>query len=51
MIDFIIPSIGRETILRSCESVMKQTDDQWNAYVGFDGLSEEQVNNDLLVND
>jgi hypothetical protein len=51
MIDFIIPSIGRETILRSCESIIKQTDDHWNAYVGFDGLSDEDVNNDLLVND
>lgn len=51
MIDFIIPSIGRETIKRSCESVMNQTDPYWNAYVGFDGLSEEQVDKNLLVDD
>lgn len=51
MIDIIIPSIGRETVLRSCNSVLNQTHPNWNCYVGFDGLSKGQVNPDLLVDD
>ena len=51
MIDFIIPSIGRNTIKAACESVLNQRNIHWKAYVGFDGLREEQVSKEILVDD
>ena len=51
MIDFIVPSVGRETLPNSCNSLLNQTNPNWKCYVGFDGLNESQVSNDLLVED
>jgi glycosyltransferase involved in cell wall biosynthesis len=51
MIDFIMPSIGRETITRSLNSLIQQSDPDWRCFVGFDGLSEDQVNVELLIQD
>ncbi len=51
MIDFIVPSIGRNTLKYACESVMDQTDAFWNLYVGFDGFEEDQVDKNLLLDD
>jgi hypothetical protein len=51
MIDFIIPSIGRSSLTKALQSLLSQTDPEWRAYVGFDGLSEEQIDKDILIED
>lgn len=51
MIDFIVPSVGRETLPNSCNSLLNQTAPNWKCYVGFDGLNKSQVSNALLVED
>jgi len=51
MIDFIIPSLGRATIKNSLQSLISQTDPEWRAFVGFDGLSEEDVDKSILIQD
>jgi hypothetical protein len=57
MIDFVIPSIGRPTIMRSVKSLINQgtmfrpNNPDWKAYVGFDGLSKEQVDRNFLFDD
>lgn len=56
MIDFIIPSLGRKTITASLTSIIKQNylfskDKKWNAFVGFDGLTENDVDQRIIVND
>ncbi|MFZ9740378.1 MAG: glycosyltransferase family A protein [Candidatus Nanopelagicaceae bacterium] len=57
MIDFVIPSLGRPTIIRSVKSLINQgtmfrpKDPDWKAYVGFDGISEEQIDRNFLFND
>lgn len=51
MIDFIIPSIGRLSLKRSLESLIAQTNPNWRAYVGFDGLNEDQINKNILIED
>ena len=51
MIDFIVPSIGRETITCSLNSLIQQTDSDWRCFVGFDGLSEDQIDSELLIHD
>ena len=38
-ITFIIPSIGRDTLSRTLESLIAQTQPDWNAIVVFDGIS------------
>jgi hypothetical protein len=51
MIDFIIPSVGRPTLKNSLQSLINQTNPEWKAFVGFDGLSEDQVDKSILIND
>ena len=48
---FIVPSIGRKSIKDSLESLTNQTDGNWRCRVGFDGLSEDQVSKELLIDD
>uniref|UniRef100_A0A6C0B8T6 Glycosyltransferase 2-like domain-containing protein n=1 Tax=viral metagenome TaxID=1070528 RepID=A0A6C0B8T6_9ZZZZ len=38
MITFIIPTIGKDTLKNSIESLKNQTDDNWKAIIIFDGL-------------
>lgn len=38
MITFIIPTIGRDTLHRSLQSLEKQTNENWKAIVVFDGI-------------
>lgn len=47
MITFLIPSIGRETLLRTIDSLYKQTNNSWECYVGFDGIRESDINFNL----
>jgi hypothetical protein len=51
MIDFIIPSVGRKTLVNSLYSLINQTNPNWRAFVGFDGLDSSQVDEEILVND
>lgn len=57
MIDFVIPSLGRPTLMRSLKSLMNQgsffrdVNLEWKAFVGFDGLGENDVNKNILIND
>lgn len=39
MISILIPSIGRPTLINSLNSLVNQTNPNWNAFVGFDGCS------------
>lgn len=48
MIDFVIPSMGRSTLIKTLSSIQNQQflfgkDQNWNVYVGFDGLEEGDV--------
>jgi hypothetical protein len=45
-ISFIIPTIGRETLKRTICSLLKQTVDDWEAIVIFDGIEPTFVFND-----
>jgi len=47
IITFIIPSIGRKTLLNSLNSLLLQTNKNWECIVGFDGLNKDQLNLDL----
>lgn len=39
-ITFIIPTIGRSTLINSIESLLNQTDSDWNAIIIFDGIKK-----------
>ena len=51
MINFIIPSVGRSTLKNTLESLINQTNPNWECLVGFDGLSEDQIDQSILVYD
>jgi glycosyltransferase involved in cell wall biosynthesis len=51
MIGFVIPSIGRETLKYSLRSLLNQTDSNWKCWVGFDGKSEGEVDESILIED
>jgi len=49
MITFIIPTIGRASLLRTLESLYAQTDGRWRAIIVFDGVPSSTVfSGDLL---
>lgn len=50
-ITFIIPTVARASLNNSLNSLLKQTDSEWCAYVGFDGLTEEQIKINLIKDD
>lgn len=50
-ITFIMPSVARISLNNSLNSLKKQTSDDWCAYVGFDGLIEEQIKIDIPKED
>jgi len=51
MINFIIPSVGRETLKDTLQSLLIQTNSNWECWVGFDGLVEDQVDKSILIRD
>lgn len=51
MINFVIPSMGRKTLKRTLESLINQTNPYWECWVGFDGLSENEVDRNILIKD
>lgn len=42
-VTFIIPTLNRPTLVRSLESLLKQTDPDWNAVVECDGVDEFSI--------
>ena len=51
MISFVIPSVGRDTLKYSLESLINQTEVNWECVVGFDGKTESDIDKSILVND
>jgi len=43
MITFVIPSIGRESLNKTILSLIEQSNQEWRAIVGLDGLKLEEV--------
>jgi len=50
LVTFIIPTVARETLNRTLHSLQAQTDQNWKAFVGFDGFSV-LPEMDLIVDD
>ncbi len=48
-ITFIIPTIGRETLKRTVDSLMNQTISDWNAIIIFDGMKANCDFNDRRI--
>lgn len=48
-ITFIIPTIGRSTLINSIDSLLNQTDNNWNAIIVFDGLKQNIEINDNRI--
>jgi glycosyltransferase involved in cell wall biosynthesis len=51
MISFVIPSVGRNTLKYSLESLINQTEENWKCIVGFDGKTKNDIDNDILIDD
>lgn len=51
MIGFVIPSIGRDSIKYSLESLISQTDSEWKCWVGFDGKNKNDIDQSNLIFD
>jgi glycosyltransferase involved in cell wall biosynthesis len=49
IITFIIPTIGRESLQNSINSLLNQTITKWNALIIFDGIEINIVNNDERI--
>ena len=49
MINFIIPSVGRTTLTNTLKSLVDQNNQEWEAWVGLDGISENQFNKNILL--
>ena len=48
-ITFIIPTIGRESLQNSINSLLNQTITEWNALIIFDGIKSNIINNDERI--
>jgi hypothetical protein len=48
MITFIIPSIGRDTLIYTIESLLNQTDPEWNAIIILDGITTNSLNSNIM---
>lgn len=51
MITFVIPSIGRESLSKTLSSLVQQTNQDWKAIVGLDGLRLEEVTIDIPLDE
>lgn len=54
MIDYVIPSLARPTLNRTLNSLVDQNflfsnNKEWNAFVGFDGIPEKNINKNNLI--
>jgi hypothetical protein len=51
MIGFVIPSIGRDSIKFTLQSLINQTNPNWKCWVGFDGKCEDDIDKNNLIED
>ena len=49
LITFIIPTIGRSTLIRTLESIQQNMDSDWNAIVMFDGVEPTIISEDPRI--
>jgi len=49
MITFIIPTIGRQTLQNSINSLLNQTIKEWRALIIFDGIKSSIINKDKRI--
>jgi len=49
LITFIIPTIGRDTLINSINSLLNLDDNDWNAIVIFDGIDKIDLLNDPRI--
>lgn len=48
MITFVIPSLGRATLMRAIDSLRAQSDPDWKAVVAFDGVEPTIISDDKI---
>jgi hypothetical protein len=51
MIGFVVPSIGRDSIKFTLQSLINQTNPNWKCWVGFDGKCEDDIDKNNLIED
>lgn len=51
MINIVIPSINRNTLKYTIDSLLKQTDPNWECWVGFDGFEIDEIDQKTLLID
>jgi len=51
MINFIVPSVGRKTLTNTLNSLVSLSNQNWEAWVGLDGISEDDFDKNILVED
>jgi hypothetical protein len=51
MIGFVVPSIGRDSIKFTLQSLTNQTNPNWKCWVGFDGKCEDDIDKNNLIED
>jgi len=49
LVTFIIPTIGRPTLTKTLDSILNNTDPNWNAIVMFDGIQPTIGSNDPRI--
>jgi len=48
MITFIIPSINRDSIIRTIDSLLKQTNNNWKCIIVYDGVKGREFNDERI---
>jgi glycosyltransferase involved in cell wall biosynthesis len=48
IITFIVPTIGRETLSRTIQSILKQTSENWNCIIVYDGIEPQEFEDDRI---
>jgi hypothetical protein len=51
MIGFVVPSIGRDSIKFTLQSLINQTNPNWKCWIGFDGKCEGDIGKNNLIED
>ena len=47
-VTFIIPSINRESLTKTIDSLLKQTNNNWKAIIIYDGVEGKQFDDDRI---
>lgn len=48
IITFIVPTVGRDTLDRTIDSLIKQTSEKWRCIVVFDGIEPREFNDERI---